>query len=319
MVEYFSNAYETTLNGAITDSDAQMTVTSDDGAPFSFPFRMRIIGDIPSETEIVTVTNVTGLVYDIDRATERYAGNQNTFNHANGAVVQHVLTADGLLGLFYDSVSLSISTVTDKVYTNFGTPDVSYEFLSSSFTGLTAMGSPDVEAAATTISNHYLVADNGSTWVGRYAAVTAPFTGIAKISTANLNANYMYAAIFCGVSTPGKMVTVGPRYNSGNNVAILTLATPGDGGAGQPSVFSNPSPPVQFPQYVAIQCVSNTDITYLWSSDGAIWYPILKNHNNSMTVGSVGIGVAAYAGPTVIAAFDYLRIWNSVLTLETVA
>lgn len=39
----------------------------------------------------------------------------------------------------------------------FGTPDTAFEFDTSSLAGLTAMGTPDIEDANTTVPHHYFV------------------------------------------------------------------------------------------------------------------------------------------------------------------
>jgi hypothetical protein len=70
----------------------------------------------------------------------------------------------------------------DPIADAFGTPDTAYEFDTNSLTGLTAMGSADVEDADTTVNSHLLIADDDSTQVGRYAAVSTPFTMVVKVS-----------------------------------------------------------------------------------------------------------------------------------------
>jgi len=99
MVENFSNAYSTTLNGSINNSQTTLVVTSTTGAPPSTPFRLRIFAEGSNTTEIVTVTGTSSTTYTITRASEAYAGVQSASAHASGAIVEHVLTTGALLSV----------------------------------------------------------------------------------------------------------------------------------------------------------------------------------------------------------------------------
>jgi len=206
------------------------------------------------------------------------------------------------------------STAYDPIANNFGTPDTTFEFDTSSFTGLTALSpTPDGEDANTSVVSHYYIKDNDSEFVGRYASVSPPFTAITKLSDATLRANYSHAGLFCGVATPGKMVSVLARFGDGQFVLTFTQTGPTDTGPGTPSVTDPPATPLAYPMYLGIKCVSSTDVSYYMSHTGHVWHAILLNHNNTMTVASVGIGIFILGGGTgqTSAAFDYLRIWNS--------
>lgn len=98
-VDGFSNAYSTTLNGAIDNSQTSLVVTSATGAPSTVPFRLRIRAEGANTNEIVTVTAVSGTTFTVTRASESYSGVQTASAHASGATVEHVLTAGGLLTL----------------------------------------------------------------------------------------------------------------------------------------------------------------------------------------------------------------------------
>ena len=205
----------------------------------------------------------------------------------------------------------------DPIADNFGTPDTAFEFDTSSFTGLTALSTtPDGEDANTSVAGHYYIKDNDSEFVGRYASVTPAFTAIAKLSDATLRANYSHAGLFCGVATPGKMVSVLARFGDGQFILTFTQTGPTDTGPGTPSVTDPPATPLAYPLYLGIKCVSSTDVSYYMSHTGHVWHAILLNHNNTMTVASVGIGIFVLGGGTgqTSAAFDYLRIWNSAKT-----
>lgn len=98
-VDGFSNAYSSTLSGAMDNSQLTLSVTSATGAPSTVPFRLRIRAEGANTNEIVTVTSVSGTTYTITRASESYAGVQTASAHASGATIEHVLTAGALATL----------------------------------------------------------------------------------------------------------------------------------------------------------------------------------------------------------------------------
>lgn len=98
-MDSFSNAYQTTLNGTINNSQTTLVVTSTTGKPNSVPFRIRLKAESVNTDEIVTVTGTSGTTYTIIRASEAYAGAQTASAHANGATVEHILTAGALENL----------------------------------------------------------------------------------------------------------------------------------------------------------------------------------------------------------------------------
>ena len=295
-LEQYENNYTTTLNGAIDNSTTSITVTA---GPSTLVRNFRIKID----NEIILVGNASGTSFT---NCTRGAEGTSAVSHSDAASVKHILTAGALYALD-----------PDPIRDTFGTPDTAYEFNSSSFTGLTQMGTPDTEDADTTISGHYYVKDNDSTLVGRYASVSTPFTVVAKLSEADLNANYKYAQVFVGVGTPGKLVSIGPIYSDGSSVAGRVWTSPGDGG---PAVITPTTTvregPAHMPWYLAVRVASSTDASYYASRDGRIWYLISANRNDSLTIASAGVCVGDYGGTSVHAAFDYLRIWNSTKTFQ---
>lgn len=203
----------------------------------------------------------------------------------------------------------------DPIADNFGAADTAFEFDTSSLTGLTATSTTaDVEDADTSVAGNLYLSDNDSQLVGRYAAVSAPFTAICKISDANIRENYSHVGLFCGIGTPGKLVFIGVRVGDGQKAWVGALTGPTDTGPGTPSTSQLPVNAVQFPCYLGIRAASDTDISYLFSYNGRIWHRVVASHDNSMTVGSVGVGIYMLTGNTASGAFDFLRIWNSAKT-----
>jgi hypothetical protein len=213
------------------------------------------------------------------------------------------------------------ASVADPIASLFGTPDTAFEFNTSSLTGLTLMGSPDSEDANTTFAGCYFVSDNDSTLVGRYASVTPPFTVIAKIADAVLNANYKYAHLFVGVSTPGKLVSIGPVYSDGSALNGRVWSSPSDGAPAviTPTNSSMFAGSAIFPLYLAARVASSTDASYYASKDGRRWWTVGLNRNDSLTIASAGICVGAYSSAPAQAAWDFLRIWNSTKTFPAFA
>ena len=86
MAENFANDYGTTLDGAINDTDAALTLASATGAP-SAPFRVRI------ENELILVgARTTTACSSLTRGAE----GTTAASHATGSAITHVLTAAGL-------------------------------------------------------------------------------------------------------------------------------------------------------------------------------------------------------------------------------
>lgn len=209
----------------------------------------------------------------------------------------------------------------DPIATVLGTPDTAYEFDTTSLTGLTAIGTATAEDANTTIPGHYWVKKNQSgvttTITGRYAAVTAPFTAITKLTDAPLTGlNYMrVGGLWVAAASPGAIDAVHGVYENGWTHEVIRYSsstaygsTPGSIAAGTWSL----------PIYYAIVAHSDTNVDYLISRNGYVWLAVLTGRNPSLTLGSVGIMVDPENGSVNgAAAYDYLRIWNSAKTLTT--
>ena len=207
----------------------------------------------------------------------------------------------------------------DPVADAFGTPDTAYEFDTGSMPGgLTVIGTPDVESADGTVAGHLLIADDDSTQVGRYAAVSTPFTMITKITDFVAYENYQYVGAFCGVGTPGYMEGVYLLGGASPSLVGRSFATPGTGSPGAISFTRMPTDPVGYtPWYIGIRVASSTDVSYYVSRSGVVWVPLLLNRNPSQTIASCGVSVGNYAGgsqPRAAGCYDYIRIWNSAKT-----
>lgn len=294
--EQFENNYSTLLNGAIDNDDTTLTV---DAVPVTMThtFRIRI------DDELILVGSVSGSTFiNCTRGIE----GTTAVSHLDNAPVTHVLTATAL------TVDM------DPIAYYFGTPTTAYEFETTSLTGLTTMGSPDLMNAHTSFPGHLIISDNDGTQTGLYAAVTAPFTAISKMTAGDAAVGFQYIGMFTGITTPGKFVYMGIVNGGTPVIAMRTMTGPTDGSPGAPSMYRPPTLSQGImPSYWAISCVSDTDISYYYSPNGVIWWPMLLNHNNTMTVGSIGFAVSQYAGSGVAAQaiWDYLRIWNTALTI----
>lgn len=115
-MEGFANAVQTTLNGAIDNSQTSITVTSSSNFPAT-PFRVRIKAEGANSSEICTVTNVSGTTWTVTRASEAYAGSSSASAHGNGALVEHVLTAGGINAIWGRDLGV-ISLLQRPLYVN---------------------------------------------------------------------------------------------------------------------------------------------------------------------------------------------------------
>ncbi len=292
MAEQFENNYRTQLNGAIDDNDTTITV---DTPPDSMTgsFRIRI------DDEIILVNAVSG--NDFTGCTRGVEGTVAA-SHQDNAIVRHVLTAESLL---------SIAGSGDVIEGIFGTPDTAFEFDTTSLTGLTALGSADVESADTTIPSHLYLKDLNGAYapVGRYlTAPSAPFTIIAKLNVYPFS-NYNTAGIFIGAEPLGNMDSLAVGENGGTKLA-LDRNTPTAYGS---NVFS-----IGFSYgevYLSIRVNSSSNVDYAASTDGKIWRYLVAGRNPSITIANIGLHVKAENGTHPgAAAFDFFRVWESALS-----
>lgn len=224
----------------------------------------------------------------------------------------HVLTIDTgeSLGMEWAAPSGSGGGDVDPVEALFGTPDTAFEFDTTSLTGLTALGSPDTEAAHSVIPSHlYLMDDaSGYAWCGRYLTIpSAPFTAITKVIS-NAAFNWNAAGIFISASLPGNMDAL--FWGTGTKEVRVERVTPSAFGS---TVYDGPtSTPATM--WLAIRVNSTTDVDYLWSTDGWTWRKSVDSRNPGLTLASLGLAMKSENAAGHAAGFDYLRIWDSALT-----
>lgn len=220
---------------------------------------------------------------------------------------------------FGDEWIEATETVDDPVRDLFGAPSVAYEFDSTDLTGLTAIGSPTVDAAHSVVPGHYVVkAAAGQKVVGRYrASPTIPFTAICKVSSALplTPTNYNRLGwLFVGEATPGALVGVGITTDGG----WLYGGT----------YWSNPTTPTAnvgtvatvtpfFPIYLGIRVNTGDSVDLFISFDGRLWYQRAAAYDPPFTIGSVGFGQAQQSA-ALMAAIDYLRLFDGAKTFQTV-
>lgn len=199
---------------------------------------------------------------------------------------------------------------TDPIAALFGAPDTAFEFDTSSLAGLTAMGTPDVENANTTVPGNYYVKDDasGTAWCGRYiASPSHPFTAVLKVTGANMRQNYNGCGLFVGVGTPGKLVFVDIGIKT-RTIGVEIFSSPT---AYSSTPVGDVTNAVSFPCYLGLVTVSTTSVSYYFSMDGYVWFPILTGHNGALTIGSVGFASKSENTNGHASAFDFFRVWNS--------
>jgi hypothetical protein len=113
MVDRFSNAAQTQLNGAIDNSVTSITIDSATGFPETAPFRILVEAEGANSNEIMTVTAGAGTTsWTVTRASEAYAGVQSASSHADNAVIKHVFTAGSIhsiIGTYVDYESMILA------------------------------------------------------------------------------------------------------------------------------------------------------------------------------------------------------------------
>jgi len=163
------------------------------------------------------------------------------------------------------------------------------------------------------MKDHYYLDDNAASLacVGHYAAApAAPFTAITMM-THTVNDGNHAAGMFIGEATPGAMDSL-HMGSGGLSTARITNPTSFGSGINSGGVFT------LGPVWLCIRAFSSTAFDYFWSPNGHMWYPITQNRNPGITIGSIGMFAFAQSS-RVHAAYDYLRIWNSHLTLRGLA
>lgn len=208
----------------------------------------------------------------------------------------------------------------DPILTQFGTPDVEFNFDGSSLAGLTAMGALDSSNEDTSIADHFYGRDNDAAQQGYYDGVSGACSAVLEVAAHTMTSEHQYLSIFAGEATPGKLVTAGLYVGAAAVTTARTIArtwaNPTDSSPGSPTLASNPVAGRWASAFMGISAVSDTDISYYISENGkAPWYPILLNHNNSMTLGSIGFSMGVYGGGAAFStAVKRLWIWNSAKT-----
>lgn len=102
MAENYSNGAQTTLNGAINNSQTTATLTSASGWPAA-PFRALISGEGGNTDELIYVGARSGTALSsITRAAEAIAdGTQSAQAHSSGALITQVYTAEAVPAFSY--------------------------------------------------------------------------------------------------------------------------------------------------------------------------------------------------------------------------
>lgn len=207
----------------------------------------------------------------------------------------------------------------DPVYSIFGSPTTAYEFNTSSLSGLTAMGTPTTENANTTIPDAYYIAQTaaaGVSWKGRYISVTTPFTAITFVKSFAGYTQFNGAGLMVGEATPGAFYVFGPRCSGVHDARIQLSSWTSPTGTGSDLGTALGPTGGYIPVYLAVVASSSDDVDFYCSFNGYSWTRFVLNRDPAYTVGATGICLAAESGTTgASAGFEYLRVWNSALTL----
>ena len=221
-------------------------------------------------------------------------------------------TATDVEGVLAEIAPQLGGSASDPIADVFGAPDTAFEFNTSSLAGLTAIGTPDAEDANTSIPGHYFVAETNAAngMNGRYmASPTIPWTAVIKLTDANIEVNHNKAGIWYAANSagsPGNLdflmlygATTTPKTERWTSPTVFGVNIAQVHNGGEPTI------------YFAIRVNSATDVDFMFSWNGWVWYGITMARNPAITIAYLGIGVSCESSTQVAAAFDYLRIWNS--------
>lgn len=208
-------------------------------------------------------------------------------------------------------------TPPDPVQDVLGTPTVQYD--AAGILGLTQLGSsPTTENADSTVPDNYYIALNaaaGVNWKGRYTTFTVPFTAITYVTAFAGFGTFQAAALFIAEAAPGAMHTFGPRATSDRIANMQLVSWTGPTGTGS-DLGAYLAPLGYTPMWLALKVNSSDDVDSYFSANGYVWTRFVNDTNPTYTVGSVGVAVnVESASQGVAAAFPWLRIWDSALTL----
>jgi hypothetical protein len=222
-------------------------------------------------------------------------------------------------------IAQTVVTADDPVAALLGAPDTTFEFDTSSLSGLTALGSPTTEDANTSVPGCYYVkkaAVGSNPLTGRYLTVTAPFTAIIKVVDANdAGINYLRQGQL-GVlnSTPSVAQSIERFWNpSAGNGAYIWAGVSYGSLTGSPSAMTGSTDRLStanFPFYLAVVASTTTSVSYYTSANGRVWRAHKTGVNPGFTVDKVFMSIhPENTSEDAFMAVDFLRIWNSAKTL----
>ena len=291
-------------------SGTSLVVASGEGTRFPTPpFNATIWPSTgvatPANAEVVRVTNISTDTLTITRAQE-------------GSTARTVVVGDRIIGSITAKTLTDIETLfDDPVLQMLGAPTTTFNFETSDLTGLTTFNSPDTLNANTTVPRQLFIQDNetGENLCGVYAAASAPFTVITKLTDTNCWKDSHAATLFVGVATPGRMELMGIQ-----NAARTLYATAWNSPTSFSGAIGNYGGSFELPMWFAIRVNSTTDLDFLFSMNGYTWAKMVDSRNPSITIGSYGVCINANAaGDELASVWDYIYLYNSAVTLRGAA
>jgi hypothetical protein len=193
---------------------------------------------------------------------------------------------------------------------------------SAPMTGWTTLGTVTAQDTNSTVLSHlYLKRAALSTLAidGIYKAIPSiPFTVTAKLTAHTARADFGRVGIFYAEATPGQMETLAVVRSSGDEAGnVLDMASPTSltGTVTSTKIStSNLSDRSGRDTYFRFVIASATDVSYLVSYDGLLWFALVSNRNPGFTIGSVGLFVSPFnASNDVEALFDWIRFGTDVI------
>jgi hypothetical protein len=276
VIEKFANNAITQLSGAIGAGDTSLSVADASAFPTTGQFRILI------DSEVMTVTSVSGTTFTVTRNSETVGGGSGAAAHANLAQVAQILTAGALANCpraLTSTGDLEYLTSSGAV-TRLGIGSSNQVLLVSG--GIPAWGSLSFSNITGTLTAGQLPTTGaiGASWADFYQS-GAIYPGGAIVSyaatTGALTANTAYFVPFIagqGQSVTSLRITI-TTVAAGKNVRLGIYK--GDGSLGKPSTLvadggsssANPgAAPIDVEQTISATLAANTLYWLCVVSDG---------------------------------------------------
>jgi hypothetical protein len=190
-----------------------------------------------------------------------------------------------------------------------GSPSAYDEEFDAALSGWTMLGSPGTFDTSSVKSHlHLAVSAPGAFQVhgGYKACPSFPFTVTARLTDYRNDANYQHHALMLTDSTPTKLFTWGPVFQSSEGTPEMIALNWNSRTSRGPGIEYPGTR--QLPGYIAMVVNSSTSVDLWFSLRGLVWVQQAAAWNPGFTVANVGIAVTGNDGDVACdMVVDWLR------------